>query len=221
MMTMQNTQYKILPSILSANFLNLGQEITNVINAGADMIHIDVMDNHYVPNLSFGPFICQIISSNFTNVPLDVHLMTNPTDDLIVKFAEAKANRISIHNDATVHLDRSLQLIKSFNIKAGLALNPATDPSIIEWCKSYLDYILVMTVNPGFGGQKLIESVISKIEYIHKKYPNIPICIDGGVNVSNIKILATAGAQEFIAGSAIFNTDNYKDTINQMREQLK
>ncbi len=212
--------YKILPSILSANFLNLGQEITDVISAGADMLHIDVMDNHYVPNLTFGPFICQQIRSKFANLPIDVHLMTNPVDELIIQFAKAKANRISIHNDATIHLDRSLQLIKSHNIQAGLALNPATDPNIIEWCKEYLDFVLIMTVNPGFGGQSLIKSVISKIAFIHEKYPHLAICVDGGVNVNNIKSLAKVGAQEFIAGSAIFTSGNYKDTINQMRKQL-
>lgn len=217
---MQNTNYKILPSILSANFLKLGQEIADIIDAGADILHIDVMDNHYVPNLTFGPFICETIHQKFPSLPIDVHLMVNPTDDLIIKFANAKANRISIHNDATIHLDRSLQLIKSYNIQAGLALNPATDPNIIEWCKEYLDFILVMTVNPGFGGQSLINSVIPKIQYIKEKYPHLPICIDGGVNIKNIKSLAKAGAEEFIAGSAIFKSGDYKDTIKQMRKQL-
>lgn len=217
---MQNTNYKILPSILSANFLKLGQEITDIIDAGADILHVDVMDNHYVPNLTFGPFICDTIRDAFPNLPIDVHLMVNPTDDLIVQFAKAKINRISIHNDATIHLNRSLQLIKSYNIQAGLALNPATDPNVIEWCKEYLDFVLVMTVNPGFGGQNLIRGVISKIQYIKAKYPDLPICVDGGVNVDNIKSIANAGAQEFIAGSAIFKSGNYKDTINQMRKQL-
>jgi len=217
---MKNTNYKILPSILSANFLKLGQEITDIIDAGADLLHIDVMDNHYVPNLTFGPFVCEAIRVEFPNLPIDVHLMVNPTDDLIVQFANAKANRISIHNDATIHLNRSLQLIKSYNIQAGLVLNPATDPNVIEWCKDFLDFVLVMTVNPGFGGQHLIKSVIPKIKYIKEKYPDLLICVDGGVNINNIKLIANAGAEEFIAGSAIFKSDNYKDTIMKMRNQL-
>ncbi len=212
--------YKILPSLLSAKFINLKDEISAIISAKADMLHIDVMDNHYVPNLTFGPLICQAIRSEFINLPLDVHLMVEPTDNLIQQFAEAGANRISIHNDATIHLDRSLQLIKSYKIQAGLALNPATDPKVIEWCLHRLDFVLVMTVNPGFGGQSLIKNVIPKIEFIREKYPKLPICVDGGVNINNIKNLAKAGAKEFVAGSAIFNSDNYKNTINQMREQL-
>lgn len=217
---MQKIKYKIIPSILSANFLNLRQEICDIITAGADMLHFDVMDNHYVPNLTFGPFLAKQISDSFPNLPLDVHLMVNPTDDLILKFAQAKVHRISIHNDATIHLDRSLALIQSLGIQSGLALNPATDPNIIEWCYDRLDFVLIMTVNPGFGGQNLIQSVMNKIEYVHNKYPDLKICIDGGVNTDNINTLAKKGACEFIAGSAIFNSANYTNTINLMRKQL-
>lgn len=200
--------------------MDLGQEITDVVAAGADMLHFDVMDNHYVPNLTFGPMLCKSIHNKFPKLPLDVHLMTTPCDALIDQFAAAGASRISIHDDATTHLDRSLQLIKSYKLKAGLALNPASDPAIIEWCYQRLDFVLIMTVNPGFGGQSLIESVIPKIEFIKKKYPKLTICIDGGVNPNNIKTLANFGAQEFVAGSAIFNSSNYKNTINLMHEQL-
>lgn len=200
--------------------MHLGQEITDVIAAGADMLHFDVMDNHYVPNLTFGPMLCKSIHHKFPKLPLDVHLMTNPCDALIEQFATAGASRISIHNDATNHLDRSLQLIKNYDLQAGLALNPATDPSVIEWCIHRLDFVLIMTVNPGFAGQSLITSVIPKIEFIKRKYPKLTICIDGGVNPNNIKTLANYGAQEFVAGSAIFNSSNYKNTINQMHEQL-
>lgn len=214
-------KYKILPSILSANLINLGQEIQNVISAGADMLHFDVMDNHYVPNLTFGPILCNAIHKEFNNLELDVHLMVQPTDSLIEQFAKAGASRISIHHDATIHLDRSLELIKKLNVKAGLVLNPATDPAIIQWCIERIDFVLIMSVNPGFGGQSLIKSVIPKILFIHEKYPQLPICVDGGVNTNNIKSLANVGAQEFVAGSAIFNSSSYKNTIKYMREQLK
>lgn len=216
-----NKHYKILPSLLSANIINLQEEISNIIAAQADMLHIDVMDNHYVPNLTFGPMLCQAIYQKFDQIPLDVHLMVSPTDALIQQFANSHASRISIHPGATNHLDRSLQLIKSFKIKAGVALNPSDSPDIIKWCQNRIDFVLVMTVNPGFGGQTLIEHVIEKILFIHKNYPELPICVDGGVNVNNIKKLANAGCQEFVAGSAIFNSDSYKNTINQMREQLQ
>ncbi|OGV37966.1 MAG: ribulose-phosphate 3-epimerase [Legionellales bacterium RIFCSPHIGHO2_12_FULL_35_11] len=213
--------YKILPSILSANLLNLESEISEVVQAGADMLHLDIMDNHYVPNLTFGPSLCKEISNAFPNFPIDVHLMTSPTDNLIEQFAKANVSSISIHPDATIHLDRSLALIKSFKIKAGIALNPARSPDIIKWCLEKLDFILIMTVNPGFSGQVLIESVISKIDFIHKEYPSLPIVVDGGVCIENIKLLAKVGAQAFVAGSAIFNSKNYFEVIKNMREQLK
>lgn len=200
--------------------MNLGQEINSVIAAGADMLHFDVMDNHYVPNLTFGPLLCHAIRRDLQDLALDVHLMVQPTDALIEQFAQAGAARISIHPDATVHLDRSLELIQSHAIQAGVALNPATSPEILKWCSDRLDFVLIMTVNPGFAGQDLIKSVIPKILFIHENYPQLPICVDGGVNLNNIKILANAGAQEFVAGSAIFNSGSYKNTIKKMREQL-
>jgi ribulose-phosphate 3-epimerase len=212
--------YLIAPSLLSADMTRLGEEVKAVIAAGADMIHFDVMDNHYVPNLTIGPFICEILAKRFTDIVIDVHLMTNPVDDLIIQFAKAGAKRISIHPDATVHLDRSLQLIRQQGCQAGLVLNPATAPDCLRWCLHRLDFVLVMTVNPGFGGQALIPEVIDKITLIKKQYPQLPICVDGGVTIENIGNLARAGATEFVAGSAIFSSNNYNDTITTMRRQL-
>lgn len=212
--------YQILPSILSANMMRLGDEVQAVIDAGADMIHFDVMDNHYVPNLTFGPVICQQLHQQFKSIPIDVHLMTQPVDTLIEQFAGAGASRISIHADATTHLDRSLQLIKSLGCLAGIALNPATDIHDIQWYAHRLDFILVMTVNPGFGGQELIPETIDKITLLHKQYPNTPICVDGGVTSKNIAKLAKAGANQFVAGSAIFKSSNYQNAITQLRQGL-
>lgn len=210
--------YKILPSLLAADLMALGEEIDAVIQAGADMIHIDVMDNHYVPNLTFGPFVCEAIRKRFNNIPIDVHLMVSPVDELIQQFADAGATRISIHPDATLHLDRSLQLIKSLECEAGLVLNPATPIDCIKWCAHRLDFILIMTVNPGFGGQKLIKEVIEKIECVHQQYPTLPICVDGGITPENISTLTRAGATEFVAGSAIFNSNDYAATIAKLRK---
>lgn len=200
--------------------MHLGQEVSQVIEAGADMIHFDVMDNHYVPNLTFGPLICQQLHQKFPKVPIDVHLMTTPVDELIVKFAKAGASRISIHPDATTHLDRSLQMIGELKCKAGLVLNPATPIHIIEWCHHRLDFVLLMTVNPGFGGQNLIPEVMSKIIKIKELYPSLPICVDGGVNHDNIAALANAGAHEFVSGSSIFQSANYAEALKQMRQKL-
>ncbi|KTC65937.1 ribulose-phosphate 3-epimerase (plasmid) [Legionella adelaidensis] len=212
--------YHILPSILSADLTRLGEEVDAVMQAGADMIHFDVMDNHYVPNLTFGPILCQNLRTRFPTLPIDVHLMVTPVDHLIEKFAEAGATRISIHPEATLHLDRSLQLIKQKGCEAGLVLNPGTSINHIQWVKQYLDFILVMTVNPGFAGQKLIPSALHKVKEIHRKYPTIPLCVDGGIDIHTISEAAKAGATQFVAGSAIFTQDNYKNTIAQLRQQL-
>lgn len=210
----------ILPSLLSADITRLGEEVAQVINAGADMIHFDVMDNHYVPNLSFGPPVCETLHKCFPNLLLDVHLMTNPVDNLIKQFAKAGANRISIHPDATIHLDRSLELIQQQGCQAGLVLNPAVPPDCLAWCTHRLDFVLIMTVNPGFGGQALIPEVIDKVKLIHQRYPTLPLCVDGGINIDNIAMLAAAGASQFVAGSAIFSSKDYTKTINAMRLKL-
>ena len=212
--------YLIAPSLLSADMTRLGEEVSAVCNAGADMIHFDVMDNHYVPNLTFGPLICQLLFKRFPNLIIDVHLMAMPVDDLIIQFAKAGAKRISIHPDATIHLDRSLDLIRQQGCAAGLVLNPATSPDCLAWCIHRLDFVLVMTVNPGFGGQTLIPAAIDKIRWIKQKYPSLPICVDGGVTVDNIAELAKAGATQFVTGSALFSSDDYAKTIKLMREKL-
>ena len=212
--------YQILPSILSADLMNLGKEIEAVIDAGADQLHYDVMDNHYVPNLTFGPLLCQQIHQKYPNIPIDVHIMASPVDSLIEEFADAGANRISIHPEATNHLDRSLKLIRELGCQAGLVLNPATSVDCMKWTITELDFVLVMTVNPGFAGQQLITDITKKIEEIHTIYPKLPISVDGGINSENISSLAAAGATQFIAGSAIFKSQDYKQTINNMRNQL-
>lgn len=213
-------KYLISPSLLAADFTKLGEEVTQVIAAGADMIHFDVMDNHYVPNLTFGPIVCEALRKKLPNLLVDVHLMTTSVDELIVQFAKAGANRISIHPDSSYHLDRSLGLIQDNGCKVGLVLNPATSPECLKWCLHRLDFVLIMTVNPGFGGQTLIPAVINKISFIKKIYPSLPICVDGGVTVENITQLAQAGATQFVAGSAIFSSENYKKTIVTMRKNL-
>lgn len=212
--------YHILPSLLSADMTRLGDEVDAVMSAGADMIHFDVMDNHYVPNLTFGPGFCAALIKRFPALPIDIHLMVTPVDELIDSFARAGAKRISIHPDATLHLDRSLQLIKDLGCNAGLVFNPATPIDVLEWCAHRLDFVLVMTVNPGFGGQKLIPEVITKITKIRQLYPKLKICVDGGVTTKNIAELAHAGANEFVAGSTIFHSKNYKQTIDDLKKQL-
>lgn len=212
--------YQILPSILSADMTRLGDEVNSVMEAGADYIHFDVMDNHYVPNLTFGPNFCDALIKRFPTLPVDVHLMVNPVDALIESFAKAGAKRISIHPDATIHLDRSLQLINDLGCEAGLVFNPGTPINSLTWSAHRLSFVLVMTVNPGFGGQKIIPEVIGKITQIRQLYPQLDICVDGGVTIHNIASLAQAGANQFVAGSAIFNSTNYKETIESMRDQL-
>ena len=213
--------YTILPSILSADLTSLGEEVDAVMRAGADMIHFDVMDNHYVPNLTFGPAFCEALIKRFPDLPIDVHLMVEPVDSLIESFAKAGAKRISIHPDACIHLDRSIQRIIDSGCEAGLVLNPATPIEVLTWCAQKLDFVLVMTVNPGFGGQKLIPELLDKIIQIRKAYPKLDLCVDGGISTKNIASLARAGANQFVAGSAIFNSDDYQKTINTLREELK
>ncbi|MBU0464191.1 MAG: ribulose-phosphate 3-epimerase [Proteobacteria bacterium] len=213
----------IAPSILSADFTRLGEELISVEQAGADWIHIDVMDGQFVPNITYGPIIVEACK-RATNLVLDVHLMIETPDLIIPEFAKAGANYISIHQEACPHLHRSLQLIKSFGVKAGVALNPATPLSSIEWVIDQLDFVLIMSVNPGFGGQKFIESSIDKIKALSKllkeKNSNAIIQVDGGINNSTIKAVSIAGATSFVAGSAIFNTANYKETISSLRQNM-
>lgn len=213
--------YLIAPSILAADITRLGEEIDHVIGAGADLIHLDVMDNHYVPNLTFGPVICESMRRHFPQLIIDVHLMVQNPDTLISSFAEAGANRMSIHPDSTIHLDRSLQLIKNEGCKAGIVLNPATSIDCLQWCMHHLDFVLVMTVNPGFGGQKLIPSVIHKIAIIRERYPTLSICVDGGITGDNIADIAKAGANEFVVGSAIFSNPDYRTTIADLRKKIE
>ena len=215
--------YRIAPSILSADFARLGDEVKNVIAAGADCIHFDVMDNHYVPNLTFGPMVCQALRKH-SAVPIDVHLMVQPVDALIPLFAKAGANLISFHPDASTHVDRTLQLIQAEGVKAGLVFNPAEPLDVLEWVIDRVDLILIMSVNPGFGGQSFIDSALRKIEKARKLIEqtgrDIRLEVDGGIKVDNIRQVADAGADTFVAGSAIFGQPDYRAVIAAMRAQL-
>ena len=219
--------YRIAPSILSADFARLGEEVAEVIRAGADLIHFDVMDNHYVPNLTFGPMVCAALKP-YATVPVDVHLMVEPVDDLIHAFAKAGANIITFHPEASRHVDRSLGLIKEYGCQAGLVLNPATPVNILENVLDKLDMVLLMSVNPGFGGQSFIPNTLVKIckvremldEYERQSGRHIALEVDGGVKTDNIAEIAAAGADTFVAGSAIFGKPDYKAVIDEMRQQL-
>jgi ribulose-phosphate 3-epimerase len=216
--------FVIAPSILSADFTRLGEEVTRVIEAGADFVHFDVMDNHYVPNLTFGPLVCEALRKYRIQAPIDVHLMVRPVDGLIAAFAEAGASYITFHPEASDHVDRSLQLIRDLGCKAGLVFNPATPLDWMKYVMDKLDMILLMSVNPGFGGQSFIPAVLDKLRetraLIEASGRNIRLEVDGGVKVSNIGAIAEAGADTFVAGTAIFGSLDYQATIAAMRAEL-
>ena len=214
----------IAPSILSANFAKLGEEVDNVLNAGADIVHFDVMDNHYVPNLTIGPLVCEALRNHGVTAPIDVHLMVKPVDRIIPDFASAGASYITFHPEASEHIDRTISLIKESGCKAGLVFNPATPLNHLDHVIDQLDMVLLMSVNPGFGGQSFIPETLEKLrvvrDLIDSRNLRTRLEIDGGVKIENIKEIASAGADTFVAGSAIFNTDDYKKTIDKMRSEL-
>jgi len=216
--------YRIAPSILSANFARLGEEVQSVITAGADIVHFDVMDNHYVPNLTVGPLVCEAIRP-LTKAIIDVHLMVRPVDRIVPDFAKAGANIVSFHPEASEHVDRTIGLIRECGCKPGLVLNPATPLSWLDFTLDKLDLVLIMSVNPGFGGQKFIPAALAKLravrERIEKTGRDVWLEVDGGVKVDNIAEIARAGADTFVAGSAIFGTRDYKATIAAMRAELE
>ena len=214
----------IAPSILSADFARLGEEVDAVLKAGADWVHFDVMDNHYVPNLTIGPMVCEALRNHGVTSPIDVHLMVKPVDSLIEDFAKAGATFITFHPEASDHVDRSLQLVKSLGCKTGLVLNPETSLDLLDSCWDRLDMVLLMSVNPGFGGQDFIPSVLDKISVLRKtidqKKLNIRLEVDGGIKLDNIAEVANAGADTFVSGSGIFGEKSYQDVISKMRQSL-
>ncbi len=214
----------IAPSILSANFAKLGEEVDNVLKAGADWVHFDVMDNHYVPNLTIGPLVCEALRKHGVTAPIDVHLMVKPVDRIVPDFAKAGATLISFHPEASEHVHRTVQLIKSLGCQAGLVLNPATPLEVLDYVLPELDLVLLMSVNPGFGGQAFIPSALDKLkrvrDRIDKLGKDIRLEIDGGVKADNIRAIAAAGADIFVAGSAIFNAPDYATVIAQMRAEV-
>ena len=218
------SNYLIAPSILSADFARLGEEVTNVIAAGADIVHFDVMDNHYVPNLTIGPVVCDALRKHGITAPIDVHLMVKPVDSIIPEFAKAGATYITFHPEASEHIDRSLQLVHESGCKSGLVFNPATPLDHLKYVIDKVDMVLLMSVNPGFGGQSFLRSSLAKLrearKIITESGHDIRLEIDGGVKVNNIREIAAAGADTFVAGSAIFKTGNYKSTIEAMRAEL-
>ncbi|MET3009974.1 ribulose-phosphate 3-epimerase [Stenotrophomonas koreensis] len=214
----------IAPSILSANFAKLGEEVDNVLAAGADWVHFDVMDNHYVPNLTIGPMVCEALRKHGVTAPIDVHLMVEPVDRIIPDFAKAGASIISFHPEASRHVHRTIQLIKSHGCQAGLVLNPATPVDVLDWVLDELDLVLLMSVNPGFGGQSFIPSTLEKLRAVRQKIDasgrSIRLEVDGGVKADNIGAIAAAGADAFVAGSAIFNAPDYRAVIEAMRANV-